>query len=162
MPVWRDFFSLFPTYVGVIRNGNARFSVSDSVPHVCGGDPVRVNVVVLISGCSPRMWGWSLLRHAHWVRHFLFPTHVGVILRWLWRLFFHKLLFPTSVGVILKLVEPEACVVAVPHVCGSDPCITCYHRLFKDCSVPHVCGGDPSNQLAYNFAVPHECGGKSN
>ena len=144
MPVWRDFFSLFPTCVGgdlhcdyvavslfavphvcggwsnrqresivddycsprvwgVILPNELFATQQKPVPHVCGGDPLSWRNNDYKKLCSPRVWGWSLLRHAHWVRHFLFPTHVGVILRWLWRLFFHKLLFPTSVGVILAI-----------------------------------------------------------
>lgn len=39
MPVWRRFFSVFPTGVGVIPSLKSSPEATEGIPHGCGGDP---------------------------------------------------------------------------------------------------------------------------
>ena len=99
VPYTEDTF-VFPMYVGVILQLTF-FQVANScIPHVCGGDPRLLLLAEFLIRYSPCMWGWSS-DHQLWVVALsVFPTYVGVILRW-----------------CMIYVNPFC----IPHVCGGDP-----------------------------------------
>lgn len=162
MPVWRDFFSLFPTYVGVIQNGTSYKTRQIAVPHVCGGDPFKKLAGGYSADCSPRVWGWSSPKRLLRVSKALFPTGVGVI--------------------------PWSCIkggtlISVPHECGGDPQISsarlacqyysprmwgwsllCHAHWVRHLLFPTYVGVVLADRRTTfcTFSVPHECGGKSN
>ena len=68
--------------------------------HVCGGDPLCVDLVHLCLKYSPRMWRWSYLE-------FLLLNFLTV--------------FSTYVEVILCLPRTIKSSVSILHVCGGDP-----------------------------------------
>ena len=67
-------------YVGVILSTHFKLLIKLGVPHVCGGDPNQVAVIVGIYRCSPCMWGWSSYSHTPLEYIQVFPMYVGVIL----------------------------------------------------------------------------------
>ena len=48
---------MFPMYVGVILATELELSERESVPHVCGGDPLSDDPRCSKARCSPCMWG---------------------------------------------------------------------------------------------------------
>ena len=57
MLLYRDLFSVFPTYVGVILGSIPFETINQSIPHVCGGDPAGQGDGYKDGLYSPRMWG---------------------------------------------------------------------------------------------------------
>ncbi|WP_414949473.1 hypothetical protein [Levilactobacillus brevis] len=57
MPVWRRFFSVFPTGVGVIPMILSRCFFLSRIPHGCGGDPMPKDDAKQVDLYSPRVWG---------------------------------------------------------------------------------------------------------
>ena len=49
-------FIVFSTYVEVILNSHACITISNSILHVCGGDPIPFCTQSFKSLYSPRMW----------------------------------------------------------------------------------------------------------
>ena len=152
---------VFPVYAGVILPSKTTTSGQVRVPRVCGGDPVRADLVLLRISCSPCMRGWSYRK-----------TDIAYI----------RPVFPVYAGVILLKRADKAVKECVPRVCGGDPvsrwwkwtslkCSPCmrgwsWRRTFATISinvfpvyagvilnfkawiivsscVPRVCGGDP-------------------
>ena len=48
---------VFPAYAGVILVDKSSAVTGESVPRVCGGDPINRDKVTFTSRCSPRMRG---------------------------------------------------------------------------------------------------------
>ena len=98
--VTRSVVSVFPTHVGVILN-RIHFPIEGtSIPHTCGGDPSPHLEVVNKARYSPHMWGWSCCWATSSHVHYVFPTHVGVIL---------------SCNTFCIFAS------GIPHTCGGDP-----------------------------------------
>ena len=51
---------VFPTYMGVILDQYARSFMDRRIPHVYGGDPIKLRNGNYKIKYSPRIWGWSL------------------------------------------------------------------------------------------------------
>ena len=77
--------------------------------HVCGGDPIRLWLVDLLTMYSPRMWRWSPDKYVIDGKLVVFSTYVEVIL-----CMTNKL--QSAWGIL--------------HVCGGDPMICLESRLF--------------------------------
>ena len=91
---------VFPMYVGVILKEFPRWTLTWSIPHVCGGDPQWRLDRSDKKRYSPCMWGWSSWRQVTFWPHSVFPMYVGVI--------------PT----MNKSLTTRN---GIPHVCGGDP-----------------------------------------
>ena len=57
MLIYRDFFSVFPAYAGVIPKGIGLADRGVSIPRVCGGDSKAIDELTLLFKYSPRMRG---------------------------------------------------------------------------------------------------------
>ena len=165
------FFSVFPTYVGMIPCRYIFQFWSHGFPHVCGDDPHMFITYQLRKKFSPRMWGWSFLPHHKNSKRPVFPTYVGMIR--------NAYNFKRNFG-------------SFPHVCGDDPGYTGRNGVYYGFSprmwgwsvhtqdkhiyfpvfptyvgmirlylrrlriilcFPHVCGDDPSDR--WNSAWQH-------
>ena len=93
-------YQVFSTYVEVILKHYINLSKKISFLHVCGGDPMWVDVIGLLAGFSPRMWRWSYTI-------FVDPSASKV--------------FSTYVEVILDLFLQRKLKKSFLHVCGGDP-----------------------------------------
>ena len=70
--------SVFPTHVGMDRLGG-RFDYADmGVPHARGDGPDSRGGHRIARWCSPRTWGWTVLRLCYRLPGGVFPTHVGM------------------------------------------------------------------------------------
>ncbi len=91
---------VFPTCVGVDRTGKRTNKRGFGIPHVRGGGPKTVHLLIWLGLYSPRAWGWTE------------PVP-------LWQL--SILVFPTCVGVDRRfryhLCNPDG----IPHVRGGGP-----------------------------------------
>ena len=71
-----------------------------SILHVCGGDPIKLNISRNWPVYSPRMWRWSYAEHKLAIFNWVFSTYVEVIL-------VELMAFPQFMCIL--------------HVCGGDP-----------------------------------------
>ena len=167
---WR-FSGVFPMYVGVILSCNISACCGSSIPHVCGGDPIRPNFSPKMALYSPCMWGWSSAVIVSWVSPHVFPMYVGVILG---NNFHHvatmgiphvcggdpktamfvstdALVFPMYVGVILGFFAVTYILTGIPHVCGGDP-----HHVAaqKGCESYSPCMWGWSYQIWFSWLSP--------
>ncbi len=157
--IWRDLFSLFPVYAGVILDIGLLLVLAATVPRVCGGDPCASTQLISRSNCSPCMRGWFL------------RCHFGEVC---------TILFPVYAGVILKMPQPRAGNTPIPRVCGGDPtcCIQTFARShcspcmqgwsqsrwsvwYQSTLFPVYAGVIPGEQAWYykNIAIPRVYGG---
>ncbi len=70
---------VFPTGVGMVRTGAQARRDAAGVPHGRGDGPGRWLWHRFGAPCSPRAWGWSVLRHLVGVHADVFPTGVGMV-----------------------------------------------------------------------------------
>ncbi len=71
-------YQVFPTHVGVYRDGESGLHSPVSIPHACGGVPVIANIKDAAEEYSPRMWGCTVSGLFLVLPLRVFPTHVGV------------------------------------------------------------------------------------
>ena len=140
------YFLVFSTYVEVILCLVKWNHTSNCVLHVCGGDPLRSDLLTVHQLCSPRMWSWSCF---------------------FWHSSRFRQVFSTYVEVILSGRVWTAIMVCVLHVCGGDPCwatsvgeiltvfstyveVILQHGIIdiKEDSVLHVCRDDSKDDFA--------------
>ena len=161
---WSNPVCVFSTYVEVILPIFHSDGSTDSILHVCGGDPKSSLRDAYVSMYSPRMWRWSLAATLQEKNQAVFSTYVEVI---------------------LSRSQNAASLWCILHVCGGDPwsSVTAYplwvysprmwrwsylfvHLRLKvqvfstyvevipwcklhtsmNQSILHVCGGDPRDE----------------
>ena len=107
------YFLVFSTYVEVILCLVKWNHTSNCVLHVCGGDPLRSDLLTVHQLCSPRMWSWSCF---------------------FWHSSRFRQVFSTYVEVILSGRVWTAIMVCVLHVCGADPASSDIPAALDKCS----------------------------
>ena len=171
--------NVFPTHVGVFPDFPWPETFRWSLPHACGGVPSGSRDAGTSGTSSPRMWGCSVAQIEDADLLVVFPTHVGVFLRYRlascgWRV------FPTHVGVFLHMLDYPFFSLCLPHACGGVPPIPIAIKR-QTPSSPRMWGGSPTihhrGRRAFVFpthvgvflphrkmrklssGLPHACGG---
>ena len=93
-------YEVFSTYVEVIPAAGFSPPDSNSILHVCGGDPNVPYPAKTLLSYSPRMWRWSQCAI---------------------KVDDSQLVFSTYVEVILFVARAEYLGISILHVCGGDP-----------------------------------------
>ena len=71
--------TVLPTHVGMVLNPSSWVWDSSCAPHARGDGPAALGELAEINLCSPRTWGWSVLRSLRLVCSGVLPTHVGMV-----------------------------------------------------------------------------------
>ena len=109
---------VFPTHVGVIKKAKIKIYDQLCIPHTRGGDPKRLDLPDVSQTYSPHTWWWSYESNQAAYGFAVFPTHVGVI---------------------LKFIMYQAKRDGIPHTRGGDPMILNTKRGIEMYS-PHTWG----------------------
>ena len=121
--------SVFPTCVGMVRNGELLHQHRASFPHMRGDGPYLVLPPTGRAWFSPHAWGWSET----------FETYAE-----------EALVFPTCVGMVRPRTATACSSTRFPHMRGDGPpsCAPC--RILPTFS-PHAWGWSENRRIAENL-----------
>jgi len=71
--------NVFPTHVGMVRDGDQGRHLHRSFPHSRGDGPDSRAAAPVRASFSPLTWGWSVTASAFSGDVCVFPTHVGMV-----------------------------------------------------------------------------------
>ena len=154
--------AVFPTCVGVFLTGSKAPKSSAGLPHVRGGVSYVWGIAGEGSLSSPRAWG--CFPYLDFIRNqpCVFPTCVGVFLRWHKRTMMESRLPHVRGGVSMRRATPVLHTVSSPRAWG------CFHTAFKIYQrivvFPTCVGVFPYSvqDLPAHCRLPHVRGGVSN
>ena len=117
---YADYFEnrIIPTRVGTRNNRLCSLTQNEDHPHACGDKFDRNDLLAVVSGSSPRVWGQADLRHYRVHHRGIIPTRVGT----------------SSVFDVLQLLIEDH-----PHACGDKCSLPPNNRLCSGSS-PRVWG----------------------